>query len=915
MSDSAPTTRAPALPYWPAIDGVRAVSVVAVLLFHSGYTWAVGGYLGVSTFFTLSGFLITSLLLNERTATGRIDPKRFWARRFRRLLPAAMATLALAVVFGATLADPDQLRELRGDVIACLTYVANWRFLFSNQSYADLFASPSPVLHFWSLAIEEQFYVLFPLVVLGLFAVGRGSRRVLAGALGALIAGSVALSLFAGFSEDRIYFGTDTRAAELLVGALLAVAITGRRLPRAARAGATIAGPIALVALLWAMATAGQSDDGLYHGGFFVYALGSVVLVLAATLPTGPVVTVLSWRPLVALGKISYGVYLYHWLVFQWLTPTRTGLSGSGMQDATLFGLRTALTVALAAVSFVLLEQPIRRGRLLRGRTPFLVAPAAGAAIVAALLVVTVSPPPPLIDFDAAQAALADMSTSELAASGEVVVDPRDDLPTPPPPRVAMFGDSTAVMTSVGLGRWAESHQLAALTGGEMWFGCGTALAGERRNGPDAPVTSIDCNDWAETWPAAVEEADADLAVIELGAWEVTDLKLAGEDVWRSPGEREFDERLRRDFAEMTDVLAATGAHVVWLSSPRIGEGEKGDGITRRSDAAHPDRMDRVNDIMREVVAERSDVATIVDLAGWLDSTGEDIRLRPDGVHFSDETTNEVAERWLGAELVRLHREVWIEEWVAENGPPSPEPLRVLLVGDSTAFMLGWGLSDFVQREGTLDFLTRTEFGCGLAIDGRTRYQGASADIGPDCRELWEEWTRTVDAFDPQVVMVLTGPWDVADHQLPGDDAWVAPGDAVYDEYLHDQFQAATDLLSARGAMVLWLSSPIIDSGRQMTNRPADGFPESDPERMERLNELILEIVASDPYAELGDYAGRLRTYPGGELDSTLRPDGIHLANDQSHLIGDWLGPETIALYERWVVERWIADATAELQP
>jgi hypothetical protein len=374
-----------------------------------------------------------------------------------------------------------------------------------------------------------------------------------------------------------------------------------------------------------------------------------------------------------------------------------------------------------------------------------------------------------------------------------------------------------------------------------------------------------------------------------------------------------FDERLRQAFAEMTDLLAATGVPVVWLSSARIGVGAEGDGITRRAEAAQPERMDRVNEIMREVVAERSDVATILDMAAWLDSTGEDIRLRPDGVHFSDETTIEVAERWLGPELLRLHRQHWIEDWVAENGAPAPEPLRVLLVGDSTAFMLGWGLSDYVQTEGTIDFLTRTEFGCGLAIDGRTRYQGTTGDIGPKCRELWEEWGRTVEAFDPQVVMVLTGPWDVADHQLPGDDEWVAPGDAVYDAYLHDQFQAATDLLSAHGALVLWLSSPLIDSGRQMTNRPADGFPESDPDRMARLNELILEIVDDDPHAELGDYAGRLRTYPGGELDETLRPDGIHLANDQSHLIGNWLGPEVIAIYEDWVVERWIADATADL--
>jgi hypothetical protein len=184
----------------------------------------------------------------------------------------------------------------------------------------------------------------------------------------------------------------------------------------------------------------------------------------------------------------------------------------------------------------------------------------------------------------------------------------------------------------------------------------------------------------------------------------------------------------------------------------------------------------------------------------------------------------------------------------------------------------------------------------------------------PDkCRELWTEWQRSIDTFDPQVVLVLTGPWDVADHQLPGTEGWLAPGDAVYDAYLHDQYQAATDLLASQGALVLWLSSPIIDSGKTMTNRPAEGWPESEVSRMERLNEIIQEIVDDDPDAELVDYAGRLRTYPGGELDETLRPDGIHLANDQSDVIGYWIGPETIEIYADWAVERWVADATASL--
>ncbi len=178
------------------LDGLRGLAVAAVVLFHSQLTFARGGFLGVSAFFTLSGFLITRLLIDERARTGRVGLRAFWARRARRLLPAAFVTLAGVLVFGATVATGDQLRSLRGDVLAAIGYVANWRFYFAGRSYSHLFSAPSPVLHFWSLAIEEQFYVVFPLVVALTLRVGRGRRSVLgglfaAGGIASVIAGGV----------------------------------------------------------------------------------------------------------------------------------------------------------------------------------------------------------------------------------------------------------------------------------------------------------------------------------------------------------------------------------------------------------------------------------------------------------------------------------------------------------------------------------------------------------------------------------------------------------------------------------------------------------------------------------------------------------------------------------------------------
>src|SRR5262245_33093968 len=168
------------LGYEPALDGLRAVAVMAVLFFHARFSWAQGGFLGVSTFFTLSGFLITSLLLREHATTGSISLRSFWRRRFRRLLPASWLTLALVIAMGAAgWWNNDQLRDLRGDVPAALAQVVNWHFILADRSYGAQFAAPSPLEHYWSLSLEEQFYLVFPLAVAGLLILGRRRRGVL----------------------------------------------------------------------------------------------------------------------------------------------------------------------------------------------------------------------------------------------------------------------------------------------------------------------------------------------------------------------------------------------------------------------------------------------------------------------------------------------------------------------------------------------------------------------------------------------------------------------------------------------------------------------------------------------------------------------------------------------------------------
>jgi peptidoglycan/LPS O-acetylase OafA/YrhL len=660
----------------PALDGVRGLAVAAVLLYHGqlaiGDEWVFrGGYLGVSTFFTLSGFLITSLLLVERERTGSVDRRRFWSRRFRRLLPAAWVTLAAAVVYGSGAlsfvgfdAADSQVATLRADVLSAVANVANWRFVVAGESYGALFDEPSPVLHFWSLAIEEQFYLLFPLLALGVLALAHGSRRTFGWVIAGLTAASLLLSASFGWSQDRIYFGTDTRASELLLGALLAVLVAGRRMHPSHQARRVIGGgaAVAFVLVIVSWVAVGQSSAWLYHGGFTLYAIGTVAVLLAASQGIGAVSALLSVPALRWLGRISYGVYLYHWLVFQWLDEELTGLA-----PWPLLVVRVGVTLGLATLSYRYLEEPVRTRQLLRPRQARRVIPLAAAGLVVALLLVTIDPPEPTIDFAAAESEIAELEVAPI----EERPDPADaaraaEPPEPPQPRVAMFGDSTALMTGLGLSSWMQVTGEALGAGGHSPLGCGIGRGGELRTSPyDTVATTAECDAWADRWAQARVEGQPDMAVVQVGPWDVADRRLPGDDTWRAPGDAVYDDFLRSEMVEAIDVLSADGALVVWVTSPAIGPGESGNEIERRGSASDPARMARFNELMREAAAERPEDAIVVDLAEYLTGRPDDVRLRPDGVHFSWATAEEVARDWLGPTLVRLFDQRWDEQWRA----------------------------------------------------------------------------------------------------------------------------------------------------------------------------------------------------------------------------------------------------------
>jgi peptidoglycan/LPS O-acetylase OafA/YrhL len=352
--------RAPRLPYMPGIDGLRALAVATVVLYHGGVSWIPGGFLGVDVFLVISGYLITSLLLAEMAAAGRINLARFWIARARRLLPAVVL-MVVVVLAAMTLLHPGEVGNLRGAVIASAFYVTNWYQIFAHQSYFAQFARPSVFQHLWSLAVEEQFYLFWPPVMaLGLNMFGK--RRLVSGVI-AGVAGSALLAaiLFRpGTDPSRIYYGTDTRAAGLLVGVLLAFAWPAANLAPVRRRQAAVmldvAGVAALVALMALMMSFGELSPGLYRGGFLLVALVTAVLLATVAHPSSQIGRVFAISPLVWIGKRSYGIYLWHWPIMMLSRPNADVPFGG----PALTAMQIGLTVGIAELSYRYVEVPIR---------------------------------------------------------------------------------------------------------------------------------------------------------------------------------------------------------------------------------------------------------------------------------------------------------------------------------------------------------------------------------------------------------------------------------------------------------------------------------------------------------------------------------------------------------------------------
>lgn len=345
----------------PALDGLRALALVLLLVFDATGTSPPGGIFSFDIAFVLSGYLIASLLITEYRAWGSISVVSFYLRRARRLLPALLLTVVGTFAVSELVLDRSARAALRPDALASVLGYGNWRFVSTGMSPFAPDGNASPYRQLWPLSIEAQFYLLMPVLMIALIVITRANwlriSQILV-LLAVLSAGWMGWLQHAGSGLSRVYYGTDTRAQSLLLGSALAVYLTDAPRDRltASYRRMTTTGIVAVVVMAALVLSIGVRSDIIWYGGFFVFALATLAVIAIVELdPVGPVAAIFGYRPFAWIGKISYGIYLWHWPIFLVLTQDRVGFGGPG-----LFAVRVLLSLAAGAASHYLVENPIR---------------------------------------------------------------------------------------------------------------------------------------------------------------------------------------------------------------------------------------------------------------------------------------------------------------------------------------------------------------------------------------------------------------------------------------------------------------------------------------------------------------------------------------------------------------------------
>ncbi|HQR78872.1 MAG TPA: acyltransferase family protein [Actinomycetota bacterium] len=577
----------------PGLDGMRAIAVLAVMLFHTGGAPLPGGFLGVDVFFVLSGFLIAGILLDELRGTGRIALNNFWLRRARRLAPALLLLLVVVGLARLAVVHPDP-GNWRSDMLAALTYTTNWFQIANGSDYFTQFGQPQPLMHTWSLAIEEQFYLMFAALMALVLKRARAST-ILAVFVGMIVVSAGWMALLADSDPVWAYFGTGTRLQALLVGASLAV-IQRRRAGRAVTGDRSSLVGFAGGAVLVGAFLLPVSNEAMFRGGFLVVALASAALIWAI-LAGGRLAQLMSWKPLVAIGAISYGVYLWHWPIFI--------LLGSDQQTSTVGEQVWAflMTIGVASASYWAVERPVRQGRfasLPSARQWGTYAAAATGIALLALLPARAVPADPRIQWPAAE-----------------------QLPT----RILAAGDSTMLVLWEQFPREVYPDMVVD---GPMTLGCGIVDVPYVREGTvKAPE---ECVGWQDEWRRESDQVNAEVAVLGSPVWDSFDRYIDGRSY--APGTPEFDTAYVDGFSEAIALAGRGGQIPVYV----VGQPCLASAIDQVLN--DPRRSSQLDALVRTAVSKAPNARYVDTRAMTCAADGTAVvagprnRLREDGVHW-----------------------------------------------------------------------------------------------------------------------------------------------------------------------------------------------------------------------------------------------------------------------------------------
>jgi peptidoglycan/LPS O-acetylase OafA/YrhL len=669
----------------PGLDGLRAISVIAVLIYHAGFSWLHGGFLGVEVFFVVSGYLITALLMSEVAGSGTVSLRGFWLRRARRLLPALVMVL-IAVTVGAALFGSAQVQsDVKRDLPWAVFYAANWGQIVGDAAY---FANLSPFRHLWSLAVEEQWYLVWPLIVLGLVArrgrpLGRTAGTAMIGAGVAVMVLTTWMARAPELGSERIdllYLSTFTRSSGLLLGAGAAVLwspwrVSSHPVAPGRRWTVDIAGIVALAWLADAMVRATITDRGLYRWQLASVSIASLVVVLAVVHPASVYVrSLLSTRPLVEIGKRSYGVYLWSWPI----SVAVGAYTGSWPR----FIIAMALTAVVSELSYRLVETPIRQGRLgqwwkmqrvFDGRRHLgdgarkrpivaggVVAVTAVVAVPTAAFYASVQPANlmaggaevefvlpsnaavPASSTAAAASSTAEPAPTDLASTAALevtttvpatttTVAPTTTLPRLPR-RVVIVGDSTAHALAINLPSGID--ETFDISDGGV-DGCSVYGDGKVKSARNFGRTFADCGTATDQWVGDAQRSDADVALVVLGAWDVFDHEVDG--VYIAFGSPESDARFVDGLQRGIDGLVAAGTQVALLEIPCMRPVDvEGAGVPALPERGDDARVAHLNDLLRGLAAAQPEHVTFVPgPTQWCndEAVSTDLGMRWDGVH------------------------------------------------------------------------------------------------------------------------------------------------------------------------------------------------------------------------------------------------------------------------------------------